>query len=73
MRCFSSERVTFVLCFLKTRDRVIQKYATNCQINRFAKIELSLLPMTVAEMLFTPDIPPVLTINRPSNYQDVGW
>ncbi|MDR0351492.1 MAG: transcription antitermination factor NusB [Puniceicoccales bacterium] len=61
---FSLELVTLVMSNRKTIDAVIQKYATNWQINRIARVELCVLRMATAEMLFRQDIPPIVTINE---------
>jgi N utilization substance protein B len=61
---FSSELVTLVVNNRETIDSIIQKYATNWQINRIAKVELCVLRVAIAEMLFRQDIPPIVTINE---------
>jgi N utilization substance protein B len=61
---FASELVTLVLSNREEIDSAIRKCATNWQINRIAKVELCVLRMAIAEMLFRQDIPPVVTINE---------
>jgi N utilization substance protein B len=61
---FSSELVRLALENISTIDSIVQKYATNWQIGRIAKVELCVLRVAIAEMLFRKDIPPVVTINE---------
>ncbi|HLF17335.1 MAG TPA: transcription antitermination factor NusB [Candidatus Omnitrophota bacterium] len=47
-----------------TIDEKITQYATNWQIKRMAVIDRNILRLGVFELLFTPDIPPKVTINE---------
>lgn len=45
-------------------DEKISQYATNWQIKRMAIIDRNILRLGVFELLYTPDIPPKVSINE---------
>lgn len=49
---------------LPTIDQSIEKHVRNWKFNRIAKVDLAILRLAIYEMLFRPDIPPVVTINE---------
>ena len=49
---------------LETIDTKISQYATNWQLKRMAVIDRNVLRLGVFELLFSPDIPPKVTINE---------
>ncbi len=48
-------------------DENIKKYSTEWDITRIAKIDLSILRLAIAEILFFPDIDVAVTINEAVN------
>jgi N utilization substance protein B len=61
---FSEELANGVIEKLSDIDEVIRTYAQNWQFHRIAKVDLAVLRLAIYELLFRPDIPPVVTINE---------
>lgn len=49
---------------IKTIDSMIEKYSSGWNINRLAKVDLSILRVAVYEILFREDIPVQVSINE---------
>ena len=49
---------------IDTIDSMIKEYAQNWDFNRIAKVDLAILRLAIYELLFCPEIPPVVTINE---------
>lgn len=45
-------------------DRTIKKFLTGWSFNRLARVDRSILRLSVFELLWLPDIPPAVTINE---------
>ena len=45
-------------------DAIIRKYAQNWDFKRIAKIDLAILRLSIFEMLYRNDIPPIVSINE---------
>lgn len=45
-------------------DDVIKRFAKNWDFRRIAKIDLAILRLAIYEMLYRPDIPPIVSINE---------
>ena len=64
VKVFSEELIRGVLSKRAEIDEKIKGYADNWDMDRIAKVDLSVLRMAVYEMLFRDDIPPVVSINE---------
>jgi N utilization substance protein B len=45
-------------------DRAIASASDNWKISRISKVDLAIIRLAVAEMLYAPDIPPAVSINE---------
>lgn len=63
-RKFVETHVNGVLNNLARIDELLIKYAQNWNIKRMGVIERNVMRMAVYEMLFCPEIPPVVSINE---------
>ncbi|MDR0535798.1 MAG: transcription antitermination factor NusB [Puniceicoccales bacterium] len=45
-------------------DETIRAFAQNWKINRIAKVDLAILRLAAYELLYRPDIPPIVSINE---------
>ena len=45
-------------------DERIQKYAANYELGRIAAVDRNILRVAIYEMLFCPEVPPVVSINE---------
>jgi N utilization substance protein B len=63
-RQFTEELVRGLLSHMAQVDEVIQRHAANWDVPRIAAVERSIIRLAVFEMLFRPDIPPVVSINE---------
>lgn len=61
---FAEELIHGTLENLEQIDRVITERASNWTFERIAKVDLAILRLAIYELLFRPDIPPVVTINE---------
>ena len=64
VRLFADRLTQGVEQKLKTIDEKISQYAANWQLKRMAVIDKNILRLGVFELLFAPDIPPVVAINE---------
>ncbi|MEO2006312.1 MAG: transcription antitermination factor NusB [Candidatus Poribacteria bacterium] len=64
MRTFATQLATLALKQLDTIDRLIQQYARKRALHRIAKVDLSLLRLGSAELLYISDVPIAVTINE---------
>ncbi|GAB6057068.1 transcription antitermination factor NusB [Desulfonatronum parangueonense] len=63
-REFAAKLATGVYLFREEIDQVIQRFSKHWRIARIAKAELSILRLSVYEMLHEPDIPLRVSINE---------
>ncbi len=45
-------------------DALIERFATNWNFSRLSNVDLCVLRLATCELLYRPDIPPVVTINE---------
>ena len=63
-RTFAEELYRGVLSHHEEIDRKLQDYADNWDLNRMAAVDRNIMRVALFEMLFRPDVPPVVTINE---------
>ncbi|MFC1461103.1 transcription antitermination factor NusB [Verrucomicrobiota bacterium] len=63
-RQFAEELIRGVLEHLKSIDSKIQGYADHWDLNRMGAVDRNVIRLALYEMLFRPDIPPVVSINE---------
>ncbi|HYR58571.1 MAG TPA: transcription antitermination factor NusB, partial [Chthoniobacteraceae bacterium] len=63
-RLFTEQLVTGVQANLLAIDERIKKYAANYELHRIATVDRNILRVAIYEMLFCPDIAPVIAINE---------
>lgn len=63
-RPFAAELIRGVLDNLQDIDRRIQSYADNWDVKRLNAVDRNVIRLALFEMLFRPDIPPVVSINE---------
>lgn len=61
---FARELCVGIIENLAVIDDLIEKNTTNWKLDRIAKVDLSILRVSVYEMLFRDDIPPVVSMNE---------
>jgi N utilization substance protein B len=61
---FATELISGVLGNQTAIDDQIKKFLKNYEIGRVAAVDRNVLRVAVYEMLFCPDIPPVISINE---------
>ena len=61
---FAHELCVGIVENLEVIDGLIEKNTTNWKLDRIAKVDLSILRVSVYEMLFRDDIPPVVSMNE---------
>ena len=61
---FGEELIHGVIAHVGEIDAHIKKLAQNWDFARIAKIDLAILRVAIFEMVFRPDIPPVVSINE---------
>jgi transcription antitermination protein NusB len=61
---FATELITGVLAHQAAIDEQIKKFLKNYDLHRVAAVDRNVLRVAVFEMLFCPDIPPVISINE---------
>src|SRR5436190_14857996 len=64
MRAFAEELVAGVTNHREEIDDRIKKYAANYDLHRIAVVDRSILRLAIYEMLYCPDVPPVVSINE---------
>lgn len=63
-REFGEKLVQGVVLNQDAIDERIKKYAANYELNRIAAVDRNILRVAIYEMLFCPDVPPVVSINE---------
>jgi transcription antitermination protein NusB len=63
-RTFTEELVRGVVANHKRIDGVMAKHAENWDVDRMSVLDRNVLRMALFEMLFRPDIPPVVSIDE---------
>ena len=63
-RLFTEQLVTGVQTNHLEIDERIKKYAANYELHRIAAVDRNILRVAIYEMLFCPDIAPVIAINE---------
>jgi N utilization substance protein B len=63
-RPFAAELIRGVLDHLPELDKHIQNYADNWDVKRLNAVDRNAIRLALFEMLFRPDIPPVVSINE---------
>ncbi len=61
---FASEISTQAMSHREQIDQLIQQYALHWKIERIAAVDLAILRVAIAEMLFIPSTPPVVVIDE---------
>jgi N utilization substance protein B len=61
---FSLRLVRGVLEHKEEIDATIQRFTSNWQLNRIAIVDLNILRVALFEMLYCPEIPPIVSINE---------
>lgn len=64
VRRFAEELILGVAENLEKIDQVIEEHSTNWALDRMARVDLSLLRMSVFELLFRPETPTSVIINE---------
>lgn len=64
VRLFAEPLIRGTLEHREELDRIIQKHARNWSLQRMAVVDRNLLRLAAYEMLYRPDIPPVVSINE---------
>lgn len=63
-RAFAEELVHGVTSHLQELDERIKKCVANYELHRIAVVDRNVLRLGIYEMLYSPDVPPVVTINE---------
>jgi N utilization substance protein B len=63
-RTFGDELIQGVLANQTAIDERIQKCVANYELHRIAAVDRNVLRVAIYEMLFTKDVPPVVSINE---------
>lgn len=63
-RSFAEDLIRGVLARLDQIDRLMQSYAEHWEIKRMNAVDRNVIRLALYEMLFRPDIPPVVSINE---------
>jgi N utilization substance protein B len=61
---YATEIVDGVVAQVETLDERIRALAKNWELKRIAKTDLALLRLAAYELLYRPDVPPVVAINE---------
>ncbi len=64
MRTFATQLATLALKQLDTIDRLIEQYASQRALHRIAKVDLALLRLGSAELLYISDVPAAVAIDE---------
>ncbi len=64
LRVYAEEIVYGVNSHLEELDQRIKRYAANYELHRIAAVDRNILRVAIYEMLFCPEIPPVVSINE---------
>jgi len=63
-KLFVEDFIHGVLANLQQIDNLMQSYAEHWEIKRMNAVDRNVIRMALFEMLFRPDIPPVVSINE---------
>lgn len=63
-RDFAEELIRGVLANLPKLDSLIQSYTDHWELKRMNAVDRNVIRMALFEMLFRPDIPPVVSVNE---------
>ena len=63
-RAFTEQLVAGVQANISEIDGRIKKYAANYELHRIAAVDRNILRMAIYELLYCPDIAPVIAINE---------
>jgi N utilization substance protein B len=63
-RQFAEDIIRGVLCHLRRIDELMQSYAEHWEIKRMNAVDRNVIRVALFEMLFRPDIPPIVSINE---------
>jgi N utilization substance protein B len=63
-RTFARQLVEGVINHREEIDGRIKKYAANYDLHRIAAVDRNVLRLSIYEMLYCPDVPPVVSINE---------
>ena len=63
-RDFAEELIRGVLANLPKLDSLIQSYTDHWELKRMNAVDRNVIRMALYEMLFRPDIPPVVSVNE---------
>jgi transcription antitermination protein NusB len=63
-REFGTALIEGVLANKPAIDEQIKKFAANYELNRIAAVDRNILRVAIYEMLFNPEVPPVVSINE---------
>jgi len=63
-QAYTKELVDGVCSRLTEIDEHIKRLAANYELNRLAAVDRNILRLAIYEMLFCPDVPPVVSINE---------
>jgi len=61
---FAEDLIRGVLANLQQIDALVQSYAEHWEIKRMNVVDRNIIRLALYEMLFRPDIPPVVSINE---------
>jgi N utilization substance protein B len=61
---FAEEIIHKTLKEKKIIDNTIERFASNWKLERMGAVDRNVMRIAVAEMLFFPDIPPIVSINE---------
>jgi len=61
---FADELITGTIEHVEAIDAVIREYARNWDFERVARVDLAILRLALYELMYRPDIPPVVSINE---------
>jgi N utilization substance protein B len=64
MQAFTAELVAGVMEHVSEIDERITRYSANFELHRIAAVDRNILRLAIYEMLFCPDVPPVVAINE---------
>lgn len=64
IRSFTTQLVRLTFQHLEKIDALIRRYAPQRELHRIAEVDLALLRVGAAELLFFSDVPPTVTINE---------
>lgn len=64
LRAFTEQIVAGVTAHLEEIDNRIKQHAANYELHRIAAVDRNILRVAIYEMLFLPEVPPVVSINE---------